>query len=113
MSGTQGEKTDFKTLSVGVGRLPSHVEIEQEIVAWINDLRSDEISARVTMSMIKHKGVEFTRCLSDRFPRRTILTFRKGTATSRLPGTKGFSLGAAFLPPNIKRDDLFLSLIHI
>ena len=108
MSGTKEKINAMKRLSVGVGRLPSHVEVEHQMVAWMNDLRSDEISARVTMSMIKHKGVEFTRCLSDRFPRRTILTFRKGTATSRLPGTKGFSLGAAFLPPNIKRDDLFI-----
>ena len=43
---------------MGVGKLPSHVEVEQQIVAWINDLRSDEISTRVTTSVIKHKAVE-------------------------------------------------------
>ena len=53
----RGENT-FKRLSVGVGKLPSHVEVEQQIVAWINDLRSDEISALVTASIIKHKVVE-------------------------------------------------------
>ena len=44
--------------SVGVGRLPSRVEVEKQIVAWVNDLPSDEIWARVTASMIKHKAVE-------------------------------------------------------
>ena len=47
-----------KKRSVGVGRLPSRVEVEHQIVAWINDLRSDEISTRVTTSVIKHKAVE-------------------------------------------------------
>ena len=38
--GTKSAKA-MNTLSVGVGRLPSHVEVERLVVAWINDLRSD------------------------------------------------------------------------
>lgn len=45
---------------MGVGRLPSHAEIEEQIVAWINDTRSDAISAGV----IKHKVFELYRMLS-------------------------------------------------
>ena len=58
VSGTKEKINAMKRLSVGVGRLPSHVEVEHQMVAWMNDLRSDGISARVTTSMIKHKAVE-------------------------------------------------------
>lgn len=48
----------MKILSVGVTRRPSHVEIEHQMMVWINDLLSDEISARTTTSTIKHNAVE-------------------------------------------------------
>ena len=58
VSGTKGKKKAMKKLSVNAGRVPSHDEVEHQVVAWINDLRSDEVSARVTTSMIKQKAVE-------------------------------------------------------
>ena len=48
----------MKQSLAGGGRLPSHIEVEQLIMAWINDLRSNEISARVTTSSTNHKAVE-------------------------------------------------------
>ena len=58
VSGTKGEKKAMKKLLVNAGRVPSPVEVEHQVVAWINDLRSDEASARVTASMTKHKAID-------------------------------------------------------
>ena len=57
-SGTKDKKIAWKKLSVNAGRVPSNFKIEHEMVAWINNVRSDEISAGVTTSMIKQKAVE-------------------------------------------------------
>ena len=58
--GTNGKKNAQKRMSLNTGMIISNADAELEIVAWINDLRSDSISARVSTAMIKHKALELT-----------------------------------------------------
>ena len=45
--GTKGKKKAQKRMSLTTGRIKSNADADLEIVAWMNDLRSDSISARV------------------------------------------------------------------
>ena len=45
-------------MSLNTGRVRTNVEAEREIVDWINDLRSEGISVRVSTRMIKNKANE-------------------------------------------------------
>ena len=56
--GTKGEKKAQKRMSLNTGRIRSNADAELDIVAWINDLRSDSISARVSTAMINHRALE-------------------------------------------------------
>ena len=76
MSGTKGTKV-MNRLSVGVGKLPSRVEVGHLTVAWSSDVRLDEISARVTKSRMKHKAVELHP-----------MSFRPNPAPHDLDGSK-------------------------
>ena len=48
VSGAKGKREATEKVSVSAGRVPFNVEVEHQVVAWINDLRSDQASARVT-----------------------------------------------------------------
>lgn len=57
--GAKRKKTPAnKRLSLHAGRIRTHKAAEGEIVDWINELRSDGISARVSTKMLKNKAVE-------------------------------------------------------
>ena len=56
--GAKRKKKAHNRLSLNAGRVRTHTGAEREIVDWINELRSDGISARVSTKMIKNKAVE-------------------------------------------------------
>ena len=56
--GAKRKKKARSRLSLNVGRIRTHTAAEREVVDWINELRSDGISARVSTKMIKNKAVE-------------------------------------------------------
>ena len=89
---TKGEKKAQKRMSLNTGRIKSNADAELEIVAWINDLRSDSISARVSTAMIKHKALELNPNVFGERPAPSDLAgsirYRKRTAwCTRLSGT--------------------------
>ncbi|CAB1105063.1 unnamed protein product [Ectocarpus sp. CCAP 1310/34] len=53
-SRVKGRKKAKHRMSLNVGRTRTHTDAEREVVDWINDLRSDGISARVSTRMIKN-----------------------------------------------------------
>lgn len=53
MFGTKGKDKAIKTLSVSAGRVPSNAEIKHQVVAWINELCSEEVSAGVTTVVVR------------------------------------------------------------
>ncbi|CAB1099205.1 unnamed protein product [Ectocarpus sp. CCAP 1310/34] len=57
-SRVKGRKKAKHRMSLNVGRTRTHTDAEREVVDWINDLRSDGISARVSTRMIKNKATE-------------------------------------------------------
>ena len=56
--GRKGKKKAKDRMSPNTGRVRTHVDAEREIVAWMNDLGSEGISARVSTRMIKSKANE-------------------------------------------------------
>ncbi|CAB1110883.1 unnamed protein product [Ectocarpus sp. CCAP 1310/34] len=56
--GGKRKKKANNRLSLHVGRIRTHTMAEREVVDWINELRSDGISARVSTKMIKNRAVE-------------------------------------------------------
>eukprot|EP00904_Undaria_pinnatifida_P011820 jgi/Undpi1/7769/HiC_scaffold_23.g10242.m1 len=56
LKGRKGRKKANNRMSLNTGRVRTDVEAEREIVDWINDLRSEGISARVSTRMIKNKA---------------------------------------------------------
>lgn len=56
--GSKGKKRAQRAMSLNVGRKRAYKDTELEIVDWINDLRSEAISARVSTRMIKNKALE-------------------------------------------------------
>ncbi|CAB1098020.1 unnamed protein product [Ectocarpus sp. CCAP 1310/34] len=55
--GPKGKKKARSAKSFSVGRSRSNADAELEILDWINDLRADAVSARVSTRMIKNKAV--------------------------------------------------------
>ena len=55
LKGRKGRKKAKNRMSLNTGRVRTNVEAKREIVDWINDLRSEGISARVSTRMIKNK----------------------------------------------------------
>lgn len=55
--GAKGKKKARSIKSLNTGRVRSNAEAELELLDWINDLRTDKISARVSTRMIKNKAV--------------------------------------------------------
>ncbi|CAB1108371.1 unnamed protein product [Ectocarpus sp. CCAP 1310/34] len=56
--GLKSKKNAKNRMSLNTGRVRTNREAEQAIVDWINDLRSESISARVSTKMLKHKAIE-------------------------------------------------------
>lgn len=56
--GAKRKKKTKNRMSLNVGRARTHTAAEREVVDWINELRSDGISARVSTNMIKNKAIE-------------------------------------------------------
>lgn len=56
--GAKRKKKAINRLSLNVGRIRTHTAAEYEVVDWVNELRSEGISARVSTKMIKNKAVE-------------------------------------------------------
>ena len=57
---TKGKKKAQKRMSLNTGRIRSNADAELEIVAWINDLRSDSIWARLSTTMINQKALKLS-----------------------------------------------------
>ena len=105
MSSTKGEKKSINKLSVGVGKLPSHVEVEQHIGAWINDLPSGDISARFAASMIKRKAIELHPMFFGPIYSPHDLDGSKKHSNKQFAWCKTFLATRRFSSPNTKRDD--------
>ena len=66
--GTKGKKKAQKRMTLNTEIIRSNADAELEIVAWINDLRSDSISARVSTARIKHKALDLNPNVSGERP---------------------------------------------
>ena len=55
--GAKGKKTARSVKSLSIGRIRSNADAELKVLDWINDFRTEAISARVSTRMIKNKAV--------------------------------------------------------
>ncbi|CAB1096096.1 unnamed protein product [Ectocarpus sp. CCAP 1310/34] len=94
--GTSEKNADIR-LSLNVGRIRTHAAAERGVVDWINELRSDGISARVSTKTIKTEAVDSIRTLSGRGRRHPNSRAPSSARTGRTSGAEGFSESTASL----------------